>query len=310
MSISQSELESCRGGYVAIGNFDGVHLGHQRMIQVLTERARAASVPSVVMTFDPPPVALLRPQAAPPSLTTLARRIELLKHYGVDEVVVWPTSRALLNLTPREFFDQIILEQLRATGMVEGPNFFFGRDRSGNVEMLAEFCSEAKLHFEVVLPVQDCDEMVSSSRIRKLVSNGDVAEACAMLGHAYRISGTVIHGAGRGRTLGFPTANLGNVATLVPATGVYAGFCDFEGQEYAAAINIGENPTFDDGAAKIEAHVLGFTGDLYDQVLDVDLLSRIRSVQTFESAEALQTQLRKDIESAREICAVRTSQSR
>ena len=295
---------------MAIGNFDGVHRGHQRMIEILTSRARAAGVPSVAMTFDPPPVALLRPDLAPPCLTTISRRTELLKHYGVDEVLVWPTTRELLNLTPREFFDQVIVERLQASGLVEGPNFFFGRNRSGNVQLLAEFCDEANLHFEVVQPVTDGNEMFSSSRVRGLVSGGELASASDMLGHPYRISGTVATGAGRGRTLGFPTANLVDVTTLVPADGVYAGFCDIDGQEYSAAINVGKNPTFADGAVKIEVHLLDFTGDLYGTSLDVDLLDRIRSVQAFESADALQTQIRKDIESTREICAARAGQSR
>ena len=286
---------------MAIGNFDGVHRGHQRMVEVLTDRATAAGVPSVAMTFDPPPVALLRPDRVPPSLTTTKRRAELLKSYGVDKVLVWPTSRALLKLTPREFFDQIILGQLQATGLVEGPNFFFGRDRAGNVETLAEYCDQAGLTFEVVQPVTDSEELVSSSRVRQLVSAGDLTAAVEMLGHAYRVTGDVSHGAGRGKSIGFPTANLVDIATLVPADGVYAGFCRTGEQEYAAAVNIGPNPTFADGKQKVEAHLLDYSGDLYSKSLDVDLLSRIRSVQTFETPAELQEQIRKDAQSAREI---------
>ena len=140
MTQRNPNLEACRGGVIAIGNFDGVHLGHQRMISVLKARAEEASVPAVAMTFDPPPVALLRPDKVPPSLTTISHRTELLKRYGMDEVLIWPTSTELLNLTPREFFDEVILNQLRAVGMVEGPNFFFGKDRAGDVQTLAEFC--------------------------------------------------------------------------------------------------------------------------------------------------------------------------
>ena len=209
------------------------------MLEVLNSRARAANVPSVVMTFDPPPAALLRPDLVPPSLTTVTRRTELLKSFNVNAVLVWPTSQELLSLGPREFFDQVILNELQATGMVEGPNFFFGRNRSGNVQLLSKYCREANLAFEVVKPVEDTSEMVSSSRIRKLISAGDIEEANILLGHHYRLSGNVVHGAGRGRTLGFPTANLDDVLTLTPPKGVYAGVCDFEGQEYVAAINIG-----------------------------------------------------------------------
>ncbi|MFK7817465.1 MAG: bifunctional riboflavin kinase/FAD synthetase, partial [Planctomycetaceae bacterium] len=309
MPITPDEIEICHGGFVAIGNFDGVHRGHQRMVEVLTERAKVAGSPSIVMTFDPPPVALLRPDRVPPSLTTIPRRTELLKRYGVDHVVVWPTTPDLLNLTPREFFDEIILSRIRAKGMVEGPNFFFGKNRSGNVDTLAEFCSAAGLVFEVVQPVRDGEAMVSSSRIRELVAAGQLDEAIEMLGHAYRIGGKVVHGAQRGRTIGFPTANLDAIETLCPGAGVYAGFCEVEGRQYAAAINIGKNPTFEDRTVKVEVHLIDFAGDLYDQSLNVDLLSRVRSVETFDSAEALQVQIRKDVESVREICAVKASQS-
>ena len=295
---------------MAIGNFDGVHRGHQRMIDILSSRAAAANAPSIAMTFDPPPVALLRPERTPPSLTTIAHRTELLKRYGVDHVVVWPTSRDLLNLSPREFFDQVILNQLRAKGMVEGPNFFFGKNRSGNVDTLAEFCAADDVLFEVVQPVRDGESMVSSSRIRELVAAGQLDEATEMLGHSYRLSGTVVHGAGRGRTIGFPTANLEAIETLCPGAGVYAGFCEVEGRQCLAAVNIGENPTFEDSKVKVEVHLIDFTGNLYDQSLDVDLLSRVRSVESFASAEALQVQIQKDVESVREICAAKLSQSR
>ena len=302
MTHRNPNLEACRGGVIAIGNFDGVHLGHQRMISVLKARAEEASVPAVAMTFDPPPVALLRPDKVPPSLTTISHRTELLKRYGMDEVLIWPTSTELLNLTPREFFDEVILNQLRAVGMVEGPNFFFGKDRAGDVQTLAEFCSQSGLSLEIVRPVVDGESLVSSSRVRKLIGSNGLDEAVEMLGHPYRLTGLVGHGASRGRTIGFPTANLTEIRTLVPSEGVYAGLCEIEGRECSVAVNIGQNPTFNDDVAKVEAHVIDWDGDLYGAQLAVDLLSRIRAVQTFESAGELQQQIEKDVESARRAC--------
>lgn len=304
MVVPEEQLEACRGGVIAIGNFDGVHRGHQRMVDVLTTRARADGVPAVAVTFDPPPVALLRPEHAPPCLTLPHRKAQLLKQYGVDQVLIWPTSAELLRLSPRAFFYDIVLGQLRATGMVEGPNFYFGRNRTGDVEVLKDFCAQAGIWLEIVQPVLEGDGLVSSSRIRTLIAGGDLDAAVAMLGHAYRLSGEVVRGAGRGGSeLGFPTANLGGLATLVPAEGVYAGFCELQGQEYEAAVNVGQNPTFGDESTKIEVHIIGWSGELYGKQFNVDLVARIREVQTFGSAERLKEQIHRDIESARRLCA-------
>lgn len=290
-----------RGGYVAIGNFDGVHRGHQAMIAVLVSRAHSAGVPAVVFTFHPHPVELLRPDQMPPSLSTVQRKTELLGKFGVDAVIAYPTDTALLELTPEQFFDRVILGELNAKGLVEGPNFFFGHDRAGDVGTLQQLCDGAGLTLDVVEPGKVDGKLVSSSLVRARIADGDVAEAVSLLGHPYRIHGKVEKGAGRGSTLGFPTANLHKVPTLMPADGVYAGIAHFERQCFAAAINVGANPTFDDDRAKLEVHLIKFAGDLYEKTIDVDFLERIRGIERFENVDALRQQLERDVDFSRDV---------
>lgn len=288
-----------QGGYVSIGNFDGVHRGHRTMIARLIERARRDKVPAVVMTFSPHPIAILRPQAAPPPLTTLERKAQLLGESGVDCVVAYRTDWELLRLTPDEFFQSIILTKFRARGMVEGENFFYGHDRAGNVDTLRAECQRAGLSLDVITPVQIGSRVVSSSVIRTLVAEGDVAAAAELLGTNYQVRGRVTAGAARGRTLGFPTANLVDIATEIPGDGVYAGRAYCGELCYRAAINLGTNPTFAESQRKFEVHLLDFQGDLYGQTLDVEFVARLRKTVPFASVEHLVTQLRTDIAAVR-----------
>jgi riboflavin kinase/FMN adenylyltransferase len=289
------EIEAIRGGFASIGNFDGVHRGHQAMLNTLISRARSEGVLAVAVTFDPHPIALLKPDAAPPGLTTIEHRAELLARYGVDVTLVLPTDRNLLSLTAEDFFDTILRQRLQVRGLVEGPNFFFGRNRSGNITVLRGFCHAHGLSFDVVPPVTVDEQLVSSSVIRSLIESGDLAHAVRLLGHSYRMSGHVGHGAQRGRTIGFPTANLMDVTTLIPANGVYSGWAFVDNGRHSAAIHIGPNPTFGEGARKIEVHLLDFQGDLYGHELKVDFVDRVRDVRRFESVEQLQLQLQQDV---------------
>jgi riboflavin kinase/FMN adenylyltransferase len=292
-----------RGGLVTIGNFDGVHRGHQSMIQTLAKRSHERKVSAVVMTFDPHPIKILRPHQAPPSLSSIQYRGELLEAYGVDCLIVIPTDRALLNLTPAEFFKQIVCHELAAKGLVEGENFCFGRDRSGDISTLKSLCRDSGLTLEVVPSVSVENHLVSSSSIRCLISEGEMASAVELLGHPYRLSGTVTRGAGRGRTLGFPTANLENVETLLPADGVYAGFTQVVANSYPAAVNIGPNPTFGETERKIEVHLVDYEGELYGEQIDVNLLDRIRANARFSNVEKLKRQLAKDIATVRRLAS-------
>jgi riboflavin kinase / FMN adenylyltransferase len=293
------------GAYVAVGNFDGVHRGHAHLLARLRARADAAGVPALALTFDPPPVAVLRPDAAPAPLTWLDRRIELMTRAGATEVGVFRTGPWLLGLTAREFFDQVILEQLGARGMVEGPTFGFGRDRGGDAQLLGSWCAEAGLEFEVASPTEFDGRIVSSTRIRQALAEGEAAEAALLLGHPHRIRGIVTHGAGRGAGIGVPTANLDDIDTVIPADGVYAVLATLEGQDrpIPGACNIGPNPTFGEQVRKVEAHLIDFQGNLYGSTVEIDILQRLRPTRKFAGLDDLLGQIRLDIEQARAACS-------
>lgn len=295
---------------MAIGNFDGVHRGHARIARRLIAKAREANGPALVFTFDPHPVRLLRPEAAPPPLTWTDRKAELLHELGVDSLIAFPTDEALLALSPEEFFNQIVRQRLAARAMVEGPNFFFGHNRAGNIETLGRLCQGAGLSLDVVEPLVVGGAYVSSSRVRALIQQGDVRLAGELLTRPYRIRGMITHGAGRGAKIGFPTANVDAIDTLLPGGGVYAGraITSEENRDtnptrkrgtWPAAINIGANPTFGEHALKVEVHLIGFAGNLYGQPLEVDFLARLRDIQPFESVAALKDQLARDVAEAR-----------
>jgi riboflavin kinase/FMN adenylyltransferase len=290
-----------RRGAVTIGNFDGVHRGHARLIERLLAQARELGGPAIVFTFDPHPVRLLRPESAPPPLTWTDRKAQLLGELGVTAVIAYPTDEALLQLAPEAFFAQIVQSQLAARAMIEGPNFRFGRGRGGDVELLQRLCAAAGVTLEIVSPVAAGSELVSSSRVRGAIAAGDVDLARQLLTRPYRIRGMVTHGAGRGAKLGFPTANLEAIDTLLPATGVYAARGLTAAGVWPAAVNLGPNPTFGEQALKIEVHLIGFAGSLYGQPLEVDFLSRLRSIRPFESVSALKSQLAHDVAAAHEI---------
>ncbi len=290
---------TARGGAVAIGNFDGVHQGHLRIVAQLLRRARDVGGPAIVFTFDPHPVRILRPTECPPPLTWTQRKAELLAEHGVDKIVAYPTDEALLSLTAHEFFDHIVLGALGAKAMVEGPNFYFGHRREGDVALLRELTAQAGLSLDVVEPFQLREQMVSSSAIRQLIAAGEVEAAAEMLSAPYRMRGMVTHGAARGAKLGFPTANLAAVDTLLPKSGVYAGRAWWSGACFLAAIHIGPNPTFGEGIPKVEVHLLDFQETIYGQPLEVDFLVRLRDVTPFASEAELIAQLTDDVAQVR-----------
>jgi len=288
---------------LSIGNFDGVHLGHAEIVRRLLAAARESSAPAVVFTFDPHPVRILRRHEAPPSLTWTERKLQLLAQLGVHAVIAYPPDETFLRLEARQFFDQIVRGRLDARALVEGRNFFFGHDRRGNVELLGQLCRTAGLALDVVEPLQIDGRIVSSSRIRALVAAGEVEQARRMLTCPYRIRGSVVRGAGRGAQLGYPTANLRGVDTLLPGEGIYAGRVVVDGRARPAAISLGPNPTFDENTPKVEAHLIDYSGWLYDRRIEVDFLARLRDIDRFDSVGELVAQMDRDIAATREIAA-------
>lgn len=299
--IRYGETPNALGGAIAIGNFDGVHRGHRVLVDRLRRLAEEVGGPSVVVTFDPPPAKLLRPQSVPPALTWMERRAEILFLLGIDHLYVWETTHELLQLSPRQFFQQILIDQFQVRGLVEGPNFRFGKDRVGDVELLTELCEQQGVQLSIVGGESEDSEWISSSRIRTLIQHGDVESANRLLVEPYRIDGMVGHGAARGRQLGFPTANLEKSSVLLPPFGVYAGRVTREKQSYAAAINIGPNPTFGEQSTKVEVHLIGFDGDLYDKKIEVELLKRLRDIRKFNSIDDLVAQLHRDMAEAKQL---------
>lgn len=293
--------ESLRGGAVSIGNFDGVHSGHRALLKRVRHHADRVGGKAITIVMDPHPAEVLRPHGAPPKLTTLPRRAELMAESSVDALLVCEASKEFLNQTAEEFFEKLVVEQLAAKAIIEGPNFFFGRDRAGDTTRLKELAGQRSIDVEIVVPSVRDDRMVSSSRIREAIASGDLELANQMLGSRYELTGIVGRGEQRGRKLGFPTANLENVETLIPEHGVYAALAQVRGQTLSAAVHIGPNPTFDDRKeTKIEAHLLDYDADLYGKMLTLSLVRQIRGIQKFASPDALQQQLQSDLQTVRE----------
>jgi len=287
---------------VAVGNFDGVHLGHAALAARLRVVADRLGLPAVALSFDPHPARLVRPERAPEPLTTPGRRAELLLALGLDAVLVQPVDRRLIALAAEAFYAGVLRGRLAARAVVEGQDFRFGAGRAGDVRLLESLCAADGVALELVAPVTARGVAVSSSRVRELVAAGDVAAANALLTAPFRASGAVVTGERRGAAIGFPTANLGGVATLLPAAGVYAARATVRAaggaSVHAAAVHVGPNLTFGATAVTVESHLVGFTGDCYGARLDVDFLERLRDTRRFDSVSDLRTQLARDVEAA------------
>lgn len=293
------------GCVATVGNFDGVHVGHATIARRLVAMARRKGVPAVVVTFDPHPAVILRPGSAPRPLTTPARRAELLAALGVDAVYVQPVDARVVAIEAEDFYAGLLRGRLAVQGLVEGADFHFGAGRRGTVALLAELCRADGVELETVGAVEHDGASVSSSRLRRLIGAGDVAEANALLTAPYRCSGEVVTGAQRGRGLGFPTANLAGLATLVPGPGVYAGRARVadDARAWPTAVHVGPNVSFGETALSVEAHLIGFDGNLYGRTLHVDFLDRLRETRRFDSVAGLTEQLARDVERARAVAA-------
>lgn len=288
------------GTAVAIGNFDGVHVGHRALIRRAKEIANANDATTVALTFDPHPSVLFAPKP-PPMISSLARRIELLGEAGADVVVVEPFTRELAGLSADAFIDDIVLGALGARAIVVGYDFSYGQGRSGTTEALRAHGGRAGVEVAIVPAVEIGGEVASSSKIRGLLREGDLAAAHRLLGRAWDIDGVVVHGAKRGRSIGVPTANIKTDSELLLRPGIYAvTLATEDGPARPAVASLGTNPTFVDGGSLIlEVHVLDFDGDLYDQRVRTTFVAHLRDEAKFDSVEALVAQIQQDIADAR-----------
>ncbi|MDR0337092.1 MAG: bifunctional riboflavin kinase/FAD synthetase [Planctomycetaceae bacterium] len=289
------------GGVLSIGKFDGMHLGHSLIINRLKNHANNQQIPTIILTFDPLPITVLRPDGNIQPICTLERKIELFHQFNLDALVVLRTDHELLNQSAETFFFETLRERLKVTVIVEGHNFCFGHDRLGTSEVIRQYGQQTGITIDIVEPVRRDNQLISSSGIRKLIREGLVEQAAQWMPQPYRLTGTVIQGDQRGRTLGFPTANLGKTETIIPKSGIYATIATFDGQSFESTTHIGTNPTFQQSVPKIEVFVHHFDGDLYDKKMDIDFFAMLREVIRFESVEELIQQMNHDIQQSHEI---------
>lgn len=295
---SAAEWPSDAGPVVAIGNFDGVHAGHRAVLAELFALGREVGAPSCVLTFDPAPTAVLAPARHQPRICTLDDRVRLLHAAGVDHVVVEAFTPAFAARTAEDFAVGLLGGDLRVRGLVVGHDFRFGAGRAGDVAALERW---------LACPIREVSAFslegapVSSSRVRKLVAAGEVEAAARLLGRPHRLRGRVVTGDQRGRTIGFPTANVANEVELVPAFGVYAVRAGVGGALHPAVANIGVRPTFGGSELRVEVHLLDWSGDLYGEWMEVELVARVRGERRFDGIEALVAQIRDDAAVARAV---------
>lgn len=293
------------GTVLTVGSFDGVHLGHQAVVAEVARRAAAARRPSVLVTFEPHPLAVVNPQAAPPLLTSGAERREMLAQLPVDYAYFLRFDHQLAELSPEEFVRNILLARCQMRDLVFGYDHGFGRGRSGDVETLRRLGSQLGFAVDVVPPIDLGGEPISSGRIRRAVAGGDLRTAARLLGRPYRLTGRVIEGERRGRLMGIPTINLGELPPekLLPPDGVYAVWVEWRGGRVGGMMNQGAKPTFGDGRRSIEAHLFGFEGDLYGEWVRLEWVERLRDVRRFGSPVELQEQLAHDRARAQAVLA-------
>jgi riboflavin kinase / FMN adenylyltransferase len=288
-----------RPSAVALGTFDGVHLGHRAILGTALGRARAVGLDAVACTFDRHPMEILNPERAPLPITTVEERLALIGETGVDVVIVLAFTRELAAIEPEAFVKDVLLGRLRAREIVVGDSHRFGRAARGDARMLVDLSGRFGFQAHVVPPMAVDGAVVSSSEIRAALQRGDVSGAARSLGRPYGITGQVTSGAGRGRTLGFPTANIDPDRPVLVARGVYRGLVTVDGGRHAAVVNVGVRPTFGETTLAVEAHLLDFAGDLYGRRVRLDFVARLRDEMRFPSIEDLKAQVARDIAAAR-----------
>ncbi len=298
-----------RGAVLTIGTFDGIHRGHWQVLSEIRRRAEATGRRSVLVTFQAHPLTVLRPEAAPLTLTTPLEKKEVLAESGLDYAVFLPFTPVLAAYTPRRFVEEILVGRFGVKELVVGYDHRFGRGREGDTDTLRSLGAELGFDVDVVAPVGTGERPISSTAIRRVLLEGDVSSAAEALGRPYSLRGRVVPGDGRGRTLGFPTANLemrssgGAGQKLVPPSGIYAVRGILRSGAYGGALHLGPRPTFPGSPPTIEVHLLDFEHDIYGGDIRVDFVRRLREIRSFDSQGALVQQMRADVEEAREVLA-------
>lgn len=297
----------CPGSILSIGNFDGLHLGHHKILKTMRSlrSTMPQSPPLAVITFEPHPLTVLRPRLAPPRLTAPAIKRRMLEAAGVQDLVILPPTAQVLGLTAEQFW-QILRDRVRPSHIVEGLSFNFGKNRGGTIQKLRQWAQSSGVAVHtvdaVMVPLLDLHVVqVSSTLIRWLISYGRVRDAAICLGRPYALYGNVIRGFGRGRQIGIPTANLDCGDQLVPGDGVYAARCEIDRTFYPAALSIGTMPTFGENRRQVEVHLIGFDGDLYGRTLEIDIIDWLREQIRFDGVQHLQAQMATDLARVRSI---------
>ncbi|MDI6726133.1 MAG: bifunctional riboflavin kinase/FAD synthetase [Smithellaceae bacterium] len=291
-----------QGGLVTIGNFDGVHLGHRRLLGRLVQEVRREGSKAILITFDPHPKMLIHPERRPfYLLTTLEEKLALLKDCGLDAVIVIPFSLEYARTTARDFICNFLWEKLKIRGIIIGHDYTFGQGKEGNEELLMSYGEKLGFQVEVINAFSAGETIISSTRIRQAILKGDMGTARSFLGRPYNIAGKVVEGHHRGAGMGFPTANIKPEKELIPPDGVYAVYAELGEAQIGGVMNIGANPTFGDDTRSLEVYLLDFHGDIYGERVDVFFIERLRGEIKFPDVEQLREQIRRDVKTGREI---------
>jgi riboflavin kinase / FMN adenylyltransferase len=281
---------------VTLGVFDGIHKGHQALIQLCKSRARQIKKKAVLYTFNPHPVKLLTPEACPALIMTLEQKIQAIKSLGIDVIVIETFNKSFSRLEPEVFFESIISKRLRAVEVVVGYNFTFGAQRKGSTQVLENLGNKAGIKVHVVKPYLLDDYLVSSTEIRNKIVRGDVATAARLLTRPFTLTGKVVQGDGIGKTLGFPTANLSAENELLPGSGVYASHTWVGKKRYRSITHVGRRPTFEGKTMRVETHILRLKHSIRNKIIQIEFLKKIREVKRFDSPAALVKQIKIDIQ--------------
>ncbi len=288
---------------ITIGNFDGVHKGHQALFQRVKQWARQLDGESVVVTFDPHPLEVLFPKKVPSFITSHRQKLDLIASCEIDATIVIPFDHEFSKMSAREFVEIVLVEKIGVKAVVVGHDYRFGRRREGNIAFLKQLGDQHGFKVETITGIRVDDTVVSSTAIRRMIVDGNVKEAKKLLGRFFEVSGTVIPGRKRGVSLGFPTANIRMPALTSPRTGVYVVEAEVEGTTYGGAANLGYNPTFGDVDLSLEAHLFDFDGDIYGKPITVRFIDRLRDELRFSSPGELTAQIKKDVDTAKKTLA-------